>query len=313
MEARVTSREEQNIVKWGVAVVQMTDPFQATTMQAYDNVTMQVYLFFTTTRNNCSDLLHSWSIVATQICAGIHCDANRHTLLLILRLLLEDLMGLLVHIYIWVVFKKHGVEISHGGRSQVRIVGQASIDSMVRIKDIELGIAREISRLWKEGPHLVMKRAMKPECIRPRTSKDSVIDFSSNRCECKCSVILANIVPEPFGKWITTIQELGESEWCLSKGWELDLALQTTHAKVWMSVGGGCQFFRHEVKSMAVRARDIHFTKSMMAFRVMVLLAAKRNWEWHLGISWTCWMTNILLLLTQTKNKNIVKSWIYSA
>jgi len=23
---------------------------------------------------------------------------------------------------------------------------------MVRIKDIELGIAREISRLWKEGP-----------------------------------------------------------------------------------------------------------------------------------------------------------------
>jgi len=50
------------------------------------------------------------------------------------------------------VFKKHGMEISHGGRSQVGIVGQASIDSMVRIKDIELGIAREISRLWKEGP-----------------------------------------------------------------------------------------------------------------------------------------------------------------
>jgi len=254
MESRVTSREEQNIVQWGVAVVQMTDPFQVTTMQAYDNVMVQVYLLFTTTRNDCSNLLHSWSIVATQICAGIHCDANRHSLLLLLRLLLEDLMSLLVHINVWVVFKKHGVEISHGGRSQVRIVGQASIDSMVRIQDIELGIAREISRLWKEGPHLVMKRAMKPESIRPRTSKDSVIDLGSNRCKSKSSIVLANIVPEPFGNLITTHQELGESEWCLSKGGELDLALQTTHAKVWMNVGGNRQLFRQEVQSMAVRA-----------------------------------------------------------
>jgi len=31
MEARVTSREEQNIVQWGIAVVQMTDPLEATT------------------------------------------------------------------------------------------------------------------------------------------------------------------------------------------------------------------------------------------------------------------------------------------
>jgi len=47
-----------------------------------------------------------------QICAGIHCDANRHTLLLILRLLLEDLMGLLYTFTYGFVFKKHGVEIS---------------------------------------------------------------------------------------------------------------------------------------------------------------------------------------------------------
>jgi len=40
MEARVTSREEQNIVQRGVAVVQMTDPLEATTTQAYDDVTV---------------------------------------------------------------------------------------------------------------------------------------------------------------------------------------------------------------------------------------------------------------------------------
>jgi len=64
----------------------------------------------------------------------------------------------------------------------------------------------------------MMKRAMKPEHIRPRTSKDSVIDLGSNRCKSKRSIILANVVPEPFGKWITTHQEPVESEWCLSKG-----------------------------------------------------------------------------------------------
>jgi len=38
MEARVTFREEQNIVQWGVAVVQMTDPLEVTTM--YSKCTM---------------------------------------------------------------------------------------------------------------------------------------------------------------------------------------------------------------------------------------------------------------------------------
>jgi len=87
-----------------------------------------------------------------------------------------------------------------------------------------------------------------------------------------------------------------------AKGGSFDLALQTTHAKVRMDVGGVCKLFRQEVKSMAVRAWDSHCTKSMMIFRLMVLLAAKRNWEWHLDIAWSCWMTHIFgLLLTQTK------------
>jgi len=78
-----------------------------------------------------------------------------------------------------------------------------------------------------------------------------------------------------------------------------------------MNVGGVCKLFRQEVKSMAVGARNIHFTKSMMAFRVMVLLAAKRNWEWHLGIAWTCWMTSSLLLLTKREIRILLKLDIF--
>jgi len=55
---------------------------------------------------------------------------------------------------------------------------------------------------------------------------------------------------------------------------------------------------------MAVRAWNIHFTKSMMAFRFMIFLAAKRDWKWILHIVWTCWMTNNLLLLTKINKKS---------
>ena len=58
---------------------------------------------------------------------------------------------------------------------------------------------------------------------------------------------------------------------------------------------------------MAVRAWDSHWTKSMTTFRAMVLLAAKRNWEWDLHIALTCWMTNSLLLLTKEKIRILLK------
>src|SRR5882762_5804850 len=59
---------------------------------------------------------------------------------------------------------------------------------------------------------------------------------------------------------------------------------------------------------MAVRTWNIHCTKSMTAFRIMVLLAAKRDWERILHIVLTCWLANTLLLLTKTKNEHTVKA-----
>jgi hypothetical protein len=41
---------------------------------------------------------------------------------------------------------------------------------MIWIQDVELGIARLICTIWKESTHLVVKRAMEPESIRPRAS-----------------------------------------------------------------------------------------------------------------------------------------------
>ena len=63
----------------------------------------------------------------------------------------------------------------------------------------------------------------------------------------------------------------------MSKRRELDLALETTHAKVRIGNTGICQFLRQEVKGMAMRALDIHETKAMRMPWILVLLTAKRN------------------------------------
>jgi len=42
----------------------------------------------------------------------------------------------------------------------------------------------------------MMKRAMKPEHIRPEPARTVSFDLGSNRCKSKRSIILANVVPE---------------------------------------------------------------------------------------------------------------------
>jgi len=119
MEARVTFREQHDIVQWSVAVVEMTDPGKTTSLEAKDNVAVEVDMFFTTSRDDGSNLIDSGSIVPAQVCVWIDSDAEADVLLFLCRLLPEDLMGLLVHLNIGVVFKQHDMEVSHGGWQQV--------------------------------------------------------------------------------------------------------------------------------------------------------------------------------------------------
>jgi len=78
----------------GSSVVQMTDPLEATPRKRM-TMSRANGLVLNHLRDNCSHLLDSWSIVATADLCWIHCDANRHAVLLLLRLLLQDLMSLL--------------------------------------------------------------------------------------------------------------------------------------------------------------------------------------------------------------------------
>jgi len=218
MEARVTIREQHDIVQGRVAVMEMTDPGKTTTMEAKDDVTVEVDMFLTPSRDDGSDLIDSGSIVPAQVCVWIDSDAETDMVLFMFRLLPEDLMGLLVHLNIRVVLKQHGMEVRHGGWQQVGVPGGSCIGGRVRIKDIELGIGWLKARWWKESAHLVMKRAMKDEGIGPRARKDRVIDMSSNGGESKGSIVLSDPFPELL-LWLTTAcEEAGESRGRLSMG-----------------------------------------------------------------------------------------------
>src|SRR5882762_2935443 len=52
MEARVTIRERHDIVQGRVAVMEMTDPGKTTTMEAKDDVTVEVDMFLTPSRDD---------------------------------------------------------------------------------------------------------------------------------------------------------------------------------------------------------------------------------------------------------------------
>ena len=178
-------------------MVQMTDPGKATSTQAKDNVTMQVHMFLTTTRDDGSDLIDSGSVVPAQVHVWINSDVGSDIeLLLICRHFPEDLMGLLVHVNIGVVLKQHDIEVSHGGWVQVWVPCQSCIISIVRIKDVELGIAWLNIKRWKESTHVVMKRSMEDECIGPRAREDNIIEFGSKGGESKGSIVLPNMFPE---------------------------------------------------------------------------------------------------------------------
>src|SRR5258706_5301777 len=102
-----------------------------------------------------------------------------------------------------------------------------------------------------------MKGAMKDEGIGPRARQDRVIDMSSNGGEGKGRIVLSDPFPELL-LWLTTAcEEAGESRRRLSMGRELNLALQTTQAKLGIDIRGAVQLFREEVKGMAVGAIDI--------------------------------------------------------
>jgi hypothetical protein len=170
VEARVTLGKEQDIVQGRVAVMQMADPPESSSLQVHNNVPVQISLDSIMPRNHGSNLLDSGGIVPAQICTMIHSDVHCHIDLFLSWLLPQDLMCLPVEIDIGIVGKEHVIEICHGGGVQVGVVGQACIDCMIWIQDVELGIARLICTIWKESTHLVVKRAMEPESIRPRAS-----------------------------------------------------------------------------------------------------------------------------------------------
>src|SRR5713101_337032 len=88
VEARVTSGEEQDIVERGVAVVQVADPGETSTLEAHYDVTVQVSII-RAPRDNGSNLRGSGGIVPAQVCAGIHSDVHHHREVFTWRLLPE--------------------------------------------------------------------------------------------------------------------------------------------------------------------------------------------------------------------------------
>src|SRR6201995_1065962 len=114
------------------------------------------------------------------------------------------------------------------------------------------------------------------ERIWPRATCDSMINFDTKRCECKCSIILANVFAKSIGKGAYATEKIFHC-WRRFRVWrELDLALKATLAKFYIVESGGSEFFLIPVKSMAMLTFNIHRTKRMTPSRFLIGFSAWR-------------------------------------
>src|ERR1700749_2140235 len=98
----------------------------------------------------------------------------------------------------------------------------------------------------------MMKFTIYLERIWPSASCDSMINFDTKRCECKCSIILANVLAKSIGKGASTTEKIFQC-WRRFREWrELDLTLKTTLAKFYIIKSRGSEFFLIPMKSMAM-------------------------------------------------------------
>src|SRR6267378_4453305 len=112
------------------------------------------------------------------------------------------------------------------------------------------------------------------ESIRPTGICDRMVNLDTNRSECKCSIVLANVFAKGIRERAYATKEVLES-WRRGRKWgKINLTLKTTLAKFFIVSGGSFELFCIPVKGMAVLTFNIHGIQRMTTKRFLIGLPA---------------------------------------
>ena len=78
---------------------------------------------------------------------------------------------------------------------------------------------------------MVMEFSTYPKRIRARPSNDRMINIDTQRGECECCIVLANICFELQTMWTCAIKKISEMSWSRRERRKMNLASETTYSK----------------------------------------------------------------------------------
>ena len=98
------------------------------------------------------------------------------------------------------VAKKHVLEDLQCGASQVGVpcIAKTGIESLLRVKNVELGVDRLLAMRWQKRPSSVNKLSLDPERVGSWLSIliEGVVHLATHRSHCKGIVVVVNVLAE---------------------------------------------------------------------------------------------------------------------
>jgi hypothetical protein len=155
--------KQQDIVKWMVEGMQVTDVSQATMPVTQNYIPVVIHALFSCSREDGNDFINGGQVVSPAIFALLEDYAHLEVCFQLWRGLMHDLINLLVQRDKRVVGIEHVLKICHDDMIKICITGVAGGKSSLGIIDVELGIGWAATLARNQGSHFVIKSAMHPE------------------------------------------------------------------------------------------------------------------------------------------------------
>src|SRR6202044_3668391 len=189
----------------------------------------------------------------------------------------HDLKSLFVERDIRMCLSHHGLKLSHYLREEIWIAILSNVESLCRVMNIELCICGLLTFFWKESARKMVEFTTYFKSIRPTGTCDRMINVDPQRCESKCSIVLANVLAKGIRCRADTTEQVFES-WRRRRKWrKIYLTLKTALAKFFVIEGGSCELFSIPMKSMAMLTLNIHTTKRMTSIWLFISLSSWRQ------------------------------------
>ena len=199
MPTELASGEQEDIAQGRIEWMSVKDALKNLPMVAIqDDILRSSDLVTITRQNNCYlPERNIRGLIAASVTPSIKVKGN--LTLLLSRHGTHQLISLPIKVNSRVVVKKHVLEDLQCGASQLGVpcIAKMGIESLLRVKNVELGVDRLLAIRWQKRSSSVNKLSLDPERVGSRLSiLIEGVHLATHRSHCKGIVVVVNVLAE---------------------------------------------------------------------------------------------------------------------